>query len=41
MSIINFAIPQTLEKRAGQTIKENGFAIKAEFFRSAAIYFIE
>jgi len=41
MSIVNFAIPKTLEKRVDHAIQEKGFASKAEFFRSAAIYFIE
>lgn len=40
MSIVNFSIPTTLEKRVGQVIKEKGFSSKAEFFRYAAIYFI-
>lgn len=40
MSIVNFAIPKTLEKRIEQTIKEQGFSSKAEFFRSIAINYI-
>ncbi len=40
MAIINFSIPKTLEQRVNQTIKEEGFASKAEFFRFAAISFI-
>lgn len=41
MPIVNFAIPKTLEKRVKQTIKTKGFTSKAEFFRVAAIDFIE
>lgn len=41
MSIVNFAIPATLEKRISQTLKKKGFASKAEFFRFAAIYFMD
>ena len=38
MSVVNFSIPNTLNKRVSQTIKERGFISKAEFFRFAAIY---
>lgn len=41
MTIINFAIPKTLNKRIGLTIKEKGFASKAEFFRFAALFFMD
>lgn len=41
MAIVNFSIPKTLEQRVNQTIKEKGFASKAEFFRFAAISFID
>lgn len=41
MAIVNFAVPKTLESRIDKTIKEKGFASKAEFFRSAAIHFID
>jgi metal-responsive CopG/Arc/MetJ family transcriptional regulator len=41
MSIVNFSIPKVLEKRIVQTIKERGFASRAEFFRFAAINFID
>lgn len=41
MSIINFAIPTTLEKRVSTVMKQKGFSTKAEFFRFAAIYFID
>ena len=40
MSIVNFAVPKQLEKRVEKTIKQKGFASKAEFFRFAALYFI-
>ena len=41
MSIVNFSIPKTLNKRVDQTVKERGFISKAEFFRFAAIYFMD
>lgn len=41
MAIVNFAIPPVLDRRIGSTIKEKGFASKAEFFRFAAIYFMD
>lgn len=41
MSIINFAIAKPLEKKINQTIKSQGFASKAEFFRFAAMRYIE
>lgn len=41
MAIINFAVPENLAKRIDRTIKENGFASKAEFFRFAAVHFLD
>jgi metal-responsive CopG/Arc/MetJ family transcriptional regulator len=41
MSVVNFSIPNTLNKRVSQTIKERGFISKAEFFRFAAIYLMD
>lgn len=41
MAIVNFSVPKTLERRVGQIIKEKGFSSKAEFFRFAAIYFMD
>lgn len=41
MAIVNFAIPKNLEKRVQDTIKQKGFASKSEFFRFAAVYFID
>jgi len=41
MSIVNFSIPRVLERRVEKTIKEKGFVSKAEFFRMAAMYFLE
>ena len=41
MSIVNFSIPKTLEERVKQTIQQKGFSSKAEFFRFAAIHFID
>ncbi len=40
MSNINFSIPKTLEKQVAQVVKQKGFNNKAEFFRFAAINFI-
>lgn len=41
MAIVNFSIPKTLERRVEETIYQKGFASKAEFFRFAAIYFMD
>ena len=41
MSIINFSIPKTLEKRVENAIQKKGFSSKAEFFRMAAMYFLD
>ncbi|TSC55400.1 MAG: Uncharacterized protein G01um101418_895 [Parcubacteria group bacterium Gr01-1014_18] len=41
MPIINFAIPTVLEKKITQTIEQKGFSSKAEFFRFAAISFLD
>lgn len=41
MAIVNFALPKTLERRIAQTIREKGFASKAEFFRFAAVHFLD
>ncbi|MDO8435067.1 MAG: hypothetical protein Q7S89_00040 [bacterium] len=41
MAIVNFSVPKQLEKRVETTIKEKGFASKAEFFRFAAIHFMD
>jgi metal-responsive CopG/Arc/MetJ family transcriptional regulator len=41
MTVVNFSIPSTLEKRVEETMKQKGFASKAEFFRFAAIYFMD
>jgi len=41
MAIVNFSIPRNLEKRVQETINQKGFASKAEFFRFAAIYFMD
>ncbi len=38
MAIINFSVPTTLNNRIKKTVKEKGFASKAEFFRFAALY---
>ena len=41
MSVVNFSVAEVLEERINQTIKEWGFASKAEFFRFLAIDFIQ
>ena len=41
MSIVNFTIPNTLERKVEKAIKDRGFSSRAEFFRMAAIKFIE
>ena len=41
MAIINFAVPQQLEKRIRETIKEKGFPSKAELFRFAVIRYMD
>jgi metal-responsive CopG/Arc/MetJ family transcriptional regulator len=41
MSIVNFTIATPLEKKIQKVIKEQGFASKAEFFRFAAMSFIQ
>ena len=41
MSIVNFSIPTALENRVKAAVKERGFASKAEFFRNAAMQYLE
>ena len=41
MTIVNFSTPTNLEKRVEEAINQKGFASKAEFFRFAAIYFMD
>lgn len=41
MAIVNFSLPKTLERRVAAAIKEKGFASKAEFFRFAAVHFLD
>ena len=41
MAVINFAVPKVLQKRIDKTIKEKGFASKAEFFRFAAVQLLD
>lgn len=41
MAIVNFSIPKALETRVKTITKKKGFASKAEFFRFAAIYFMD
>jgi len=41
MPVVNFTIPKQLDKRILQTMKEKGVASRSEFFRFAAIYFMD
>ncbi|OGL88096.1 hypothetical protein A3I42_03620 [Candidatus Uhrbacteria bacterium RIFCSPLOWO2_02_FULL_49_11] len=41
MSIVNFAVSKPLEKRVEHIMREKGFTSKAEFFRFAAIQYID
>ncbi len=41
MSIVNFSIPVTLDKRISKVIKEKGFASKAEFVRSITMQYLD
>jgi metal-responsive CopG/Arc/MetJ family transcriptional regulator len=41
MAIVNFSIPAKLAERVNKQIKQKGFAGKAEFFRMAAMFFLE
>lgn len=41
MPIVNFSIPRNLEARVNWVIEHRGFASKAEFFRLAAMNFID
>lgn len=40
MAIINFLIPEALERQVNETIRKRGFASKAEFFRMAAFNYM-
>lgn len=41
MSVVNFTIPKPLQRKVETAIKDQGFASKAEFFRFAALYFVQ
>lgn len=41
MAIVNFAVKKPLDDKIKKAIKENGFSSKAEFFRFAAINFLQ
>ncbi len=41
MAVVNFTVPKNLERRVESVIQEKGFVSRAEFFRFAAIYFID
>ncbi len=41
MSVINFTLTKPLEQKVNQVIKKEGFTSKAEFFRFAALNYIQ
>ena len=41
MAVVNFSIPKNLQRRVESTVRKKGFASRAEFFRFAAIYFMD
>ena len=41
MTIVNFAIPSSLNKRVSKVIEEKGFASKAEFFRHVTLQYLD
>ena len=41
MTVVNFAIPSSLNKRVSKVIKEKGFASKAEFFRLVTMQYLD
>lgn len=41
MPIINFTLTKQLEKRVNEAIKQHGFSSKAEFFRMAAMNYLD
>jgi len=41
MAIVNFSIPQTLERKIKEVVKNKGFASKAELFRFAVIKYLD
>lgn len=41
MSIVNFAIPKSLEHRVKSVIRKKGFPSKAEFFRFTALRYLD
>lgn len=41
MPIVNFSVPPTLDKRVARTIAAKGFTSRAEFFRFAAVHFMD
>ena len=41
MSIVNFSIPQVLDKRIEKTIRNKGFASRAELFRFSLLRYLD
>lgn len=41
MSIVNFAIPQKLDRRVKDVIKRRGFQSRAELFRFAVLHYLD
>ncbi len=41
MSIVNFAIPKTLDRRVKDVVKRRGFQSRAELFRYAVLHYLD
>lgn len=41
MAIINFSVPEILERKIKEVIKKKGFSSKAELFRFAVLRYLE
>ncbi len=41
MKVINFTVPVRFDKRIEKAMRKKGIPTKAEFFRFAAIYFLD
>lgn len=41
MSIVNFSVPKILDRKIKRVVSKKGFSSKAEFFRFAAIRYLD
>lgn len=41
MPVVNFTLTKQLDKRINETVKQHGFSSKAEFFRMAAMNYLD